>query len=76
MHGFNSLSQCSVLLLALLAPLPGNKSCQAADQFDILVRGGAVYDGSGGAPREADVGIKDSRINAIGDLSKADAKTA
>jgi len=39
--------------------------------FDVLVRGGTVYDGSGGEPRMADIGIAGDRIAAIGDLSDA-----
>lgn len=35
-------------------------------QCDILIRGGAVYDGSGAPPIEADVAIADGRILAIG----------
>lgn len=35
-------------------------------EFDIIVRGGTVYDGEGGSPRVADVGIKDGLIAAIG----------
>ena len=44
-------------------------------QFDILIRGGMVYDGSGQPPKKADVAIRGDRIAAIGDLSKATAKS-
>src|SRR5262249_15114620 len=48
---------------------------QPADQdFDVLIRGGFVYDGSGNPPRRADVGIKGDRIAAVGDLGRANAK--
>lgn len=44
--------------------------------FDLIVSGGTVIDGSGGAPISADVGIRDDRIAAIGDLSgRAAART-
>ena len=46
-----------------------------AQQFDTIVRGGTVYDGSGGAPMRVDIGIKKDRIAAIGDLKNAKAKT-
>ena len=36
---------------------------------DVIVRGGTVYDGSGDAPRVADVAIVGDRIVRIGDLS-------
>ena len=41
--------------------------------FDLMVRGGSVYDGNGGEPRVADVGIVADRIAAIGDLGEATA---
>ena len=44
-----------------------------ASDFDVIIRGGTVYDGTGAAPRKADVGIKGDRIAKIGDLSKASA---
>ncbi|HLA78542.1 MAG TPA: D-aminoacylase [Vicinamibacteria bacterium] len=47
----------------------------AADPFDVIVRGGTVYDGSGGPPRRADVALAGDRIAAIGDLSRQKAKT-
>jgi N-acyl-D-amino-acid deacylase len=47
---------------------------RAADTFDVLIRGGTVYDGSGDAPRQADVGIRGDRIAAVGDLGGATSK--
>jgi N-acyl-D-amino-acid deacylase len=47
----------------------------AADRFDVLIRGGTVYDGSGNAPRRADVGLRGDRIVAVVDLDGATAKT-
>ncbi len=38
-------------------------------EFDLLIRGGTVVDGAGGAAREADVGIIGHRIAAVGALS-------
>lgn len=43
--------------------------------FDIIIKGGTVYDGSGRPPRRADVGIKGDRIAAVGNLSRASAAT-
>ena len=37
--------------------------------FDLVIRGGTVYDGSGGAPYVADVGVKDGRIAAVGQIA-------
>jgi len=44
--------------------------------FDLLIRGGTVYDGSGGEPYAADVGVRGDRIAAIGALAGARAGTA
>jgi N-acyl-D-amino-acid deacylase len=46
-------------------------SCNAPTEadFDVIIRGGTVYDGLGGTPFKADVAITGDRIAAIGDLS-------
>ena len=36
--------------------------------FDLLIRGGTLVDGTGSAPRVADIGVKDGVIAAIGNL--------
>ncbi|MGQ9887948.1 MAG: N-acyl-D-amino-acid deacylase family protein [Aggregatilineales bacterium] len=41
--------------------------------YDLIVRGGTVYDGSGADPFIADVGVRGDTIAAIGDLSSATA---
>ncbi len=46
---------------------------ETADRFDVLLRGGTVYDGSGEPPFVADVAITGDTIAAIGDLSEASA---
>lgn len=47
----------------------------AAQQYDVLLRGGLVYDGTGSAPGRADVALKGDRVAHIGNLSKARART-
>ncbi|MEJ2003688.1 MAG: D-aminoacylase [Cyclobacteriaceae bacterium] len=42
--------------------------------YDVIIRNGTVYDGSGGEPFTADIGIKKDRIDSIGDLSEEKAK--
>src|SRR5947209_2258937 len=42
-------------------------------QFDCILRGGALLDGTGAAPYSADIGIRDDRITQIGDLSRSTA---
>lgn len=44
---------------------------QTTMYFDIVIRGGTVYDGTGREPRRVDIGIKGDRIVKLGDLSKA-----
>src|SRR5256885_4449091 len=46
-----------------------------AQDFDVIIRNGAVYDGGGGDGRRVDVAIKGDRIAGLGDYSKAGAKT-
>ncbi|HEU4828257.1 MAG TPA: D-aminoacylase [Gemmatimonadales bacterium] len=36
--------------------------------YDLVIRNGTIYDGSGQAPRVADIGIRGDRISAIGSL--------
>ncbi len=47
----------------------------SAGAFDLVVKGGTVYDGTGAAPVRADVGINGDKIAAVGDLSGAQGKT-
>jgi N-acyl-D-amino-acid deacylase len=42
-----------------------------AAQFDLVVRGGTVFDGTGGEPREADIAVRDGRIANIGRIAGA-----
>ena len=52
---------------------PGVEQTSATEQFDLLVVNGMVYDGLGGDPFRADLGVKGDRIVAIGsDLGNAD----
>ena len=60
------------ILSALVALLVPAATVCAAD-YDVIIRGGMVYDGSGGKPRLADVGIRGDKIATIGDLAKASA---
>jgi N-acyl-D-aspartate/D-glutamate deacylase len=42
--------------------------------YDLVIRGGIVYDGLGGAPFEGDVAVKDGRIAAVGEVRGAGAE--
>jgi N-acyl-D-aspartate/D-glutamate deacylase len=61
------------LLAALFAlSVPGPASAQQI-AYDVLIRGGQVVDGTGRAAFEADVGVRDGEIAAVGDLGEATA---
>ncbi len=53
----------------LATGLPSITSCAAA--FDLIIKNGMIYDGSGKAPYKSDLGIRRGKITAIGDLSSA-----
>jgi len=36
--------------------------------YSIIIKNGTIFDGSGGPSKEADIGIDDDKIKAIGDL--------
>ncbi len=61
----------SVLLLSVALPLLGlvASSCQKAPEFDVVIRGGTIYDGTGEAGSVGDLGILGDRIAAVGDLA-------
>ncbi|MBL8267495.1 N-acyl-D-amino-acid deacylase family protein [Steroidobacter sp.] len=43
--------------------------------YDVIIAGGTIYDGTGAAPFKADVGVRKDRIERIGDLAGAKAKS-
>lgn len=45
------------------------------NQFNIIIKGATVFDGSGRPARIADIGIDGEKIKAIGDLSRSSADT-
>jgi N-acyl-D-aspartate/D-glutamate deacylase len=49
-------------------------SCQENFNYDTIIRNGMIYDGNGGEPYKADIGINADTIAFIGDLSKEKAK--
>ena len=62
-----------LLFLVCLALLLTTRSL--AEQYDVILRRGTIYDGAGGRPFVADVAIQGDRIVAIGELPDAQAKT-
>ena len=47
---------------------------QGSGPFDVIIKGGTVYDGTGGEPRQVDVAINGDRIINVGDLGDSEAK--
>ena len=43
--------------------------------FDVIIKDGTIYDGTGAEPKQADVAIRGDRIVGIGDFRAAKAKT-
>ena len=43
--------------------------------FDVIIRNGTVYDGTGAEPRQADVAIRGDRIAGVGDFKSAKTNT-
>ncbi|MFN7552913.1 MAG: N-acyl-D-amino-acid deacylase family protein [Pseudomonadota bacterium] len=64
---------CATLLAGCVA-VPALPPVAAPD-YDVLVRDGTFHDGSGGAPRQADIGIRGDRVAAVGHLGGATATT-
>ncbi len=61
-------------LLTLVLPWAATGQAPSSGDFDVLIKGGLVYDGTGGAPRRVDVAIKGDRIVAMGRLRGAKAR--
>lgn len=61
------------LLLGALVAGCSDTAPPATRDYDVILRGGLVYDGSGSPPVVADVAIRGDAIAAVGDLGDADA---
>ncbi len=66
----NSCTTTFLLFLLMLACY----SCKQPVSYDAIIRNGMVYDGNGGEPFKADIGINADTIAFIGDLKDAHAK--
>ena len=70
----NHLHKYFPLLLMLVMPFAVTGQQPRAGDFDVLIKGGMVYDGTGRAPRRVDVAIKGDQIVAVGNLRGARAQ--
>ena len=71
-----SAAPATILRTALAGLLAAAWACSGpvpVGEYDVLIRGGTVYDGSGDAPRPADVAIAGDTIAGIGDFADATA---
>src|SRR5882757_3800738 len=68
----------AMLALASVAIAAEQKSKVFAEEppdFDVIIKGGTVYDGTGAEPKHVDVAIRGDRIAGISDFKTAKAKT-
>ena len=61
--------------LCLLLALPGAARAAEPETYDLVLRGGTIYDGSGGKPVVGDVAIRGDKIVKVGALGDARGKT-
>lgn len=64
------MKRASALLVPFLLAPALLSSQTGQNRFDVIIKNGTVYDGTGGAPVRADVGIRGDRIVAIGKLDQ------
>ena len=62
-----------LVIAALTFPIASRAAPSPQATFDIIIRGGTVYDGTGAPGRRADIGIQGDRIAGIGDLTSVQA---
>ncbi len=60
-------------LIAVLFILASVSACSQPASYDLILRGGTIYDGSGDAPWVGDVAIDEDKIAALGELGNAGA---
>jgi N-acyl-D-amino-acid deacylase len=59
---------------AFAAALHLTAAAPSPSAFDVIIKGGTVYDGTGAEGRRADIAIRGDRIAGIGDFSNNDSK--
>ncbi|GIV58749.1 MAG: aminoacylase [Rhodothermaceae bacterium] len=64
-----------MLRYALMLPVLLLAACTPAPEYDLVLRGGLIYDGSGHPPFAGDVALRADTIAAVGDLGRARGRT-
>ncbi len=64
-----------IAVMIIISPAPLHTAAEGSFDFDVIIKNGLIYDGSGGAPFKADVGVKGDRIASVGGISGASAGT-
>src|SRR3954471_6797143 len=65
----------SLLISIFLTPLAVGLEPPPKEKFDVVIKGGTVYDGTGEKPRVIDVAIRGDRIAGLGNFTADQAKT-
>jgi len=68
----NPLKRASILSIFAIA-FCWLTAYAAPAEYDVILRGGTIYDGSGGEPYTGDLAISGDRIAALGDIGEASA---
>src|SRR5213075_2459887 len=69
-----ALFSAVVALNYVTSPTRGVETPSPGTEFDLLIKGGTVYDGDGGEGRAVDVTVRGDRITGVGDFHNASAK--
>src|SRR6266576_512674 len=69
-----ALFSAVVALSYATSPARGVETPSPGTEFDLLIKGGTVYDGGGGEGRAVDVTVRGDRITGVGDFHTASAK--
>ena len=70
---FRNFLALTLIVAQAILGVAQSRAQSGARSFDVIIKNGTIYDGTGRPPRHADVGIEKDRITAIGDLSRATA---
>lgn len=68
-------SRLSLLAVTTLVILAFLSACTKPTSYDLILRGGTIYDGSGDKPYVGDLALNGDTIAALGNLGNATAKT-